>query len=63
MLVIDDVPRLVAPYAGAWIEILAYDGVFTGSDVAPYAGAWIEIPFMPEIYYFAKSRSLRGSVD
>ena len=42
----------VAPYAGAWIEMLrwgAYDRAF---GVAPYAGAWIEIkikePFAQE---------------
>ena len=34
---------MVAPYAGAWIEIfnmVYFDGI---TDVAPYAGAWIEI--------------------
>ena len=55
---------MVAPLAGAWIEIAEekgkkYDGLY----VAPLAGAWIEIG---KTYYFrsdCKSRSPRGSVD
>ena len=38
--------RLVAPYAGAWIEI---SFPLPGTDpqtVAPYAGAWIEIKYI-----------------
>ena len=35
-------PR-VAPYAGAWIEIVISKSVMVRSGVAPYAGAWIEI--------------------
>ena len=34
---------LVAPYAGAWIEITKVSEMSFGSTVAPYAGAWIEI--------------------
>ena len=33
----------VAPYAGAWIEILAKASKTYAILVAPYAGAWIEI--------------------
>ena len=35
--------NLVAPFAGAWIEI--YENVTTVifDEVAPFAGAWIEI--------------------
>ena len=33
----------VAPYAGAWIEIVTVVVFWYSSDVAPYAGAWIEI--------------------
>ena len=33
----------VAPFAGAWIEILSPTLKGDGSDVAPFAGAWIEI--------------------
>ena len=36
---------LVAPYAGAWIEILCKMGNPYKSMVAPYAGAWIEIDY------------------
>ena len=35
--------RLVAPLAGAWIEILLIRAVATVRPVAPLAGAWIEI--------------------
>ena len=34
---------LVAPYAGAWIEMTVIMGRLPPSLVAPYAGAWIEI--------------------
>ena len=38
------VGALVAPYAGAWIEIVAQPVVTNQyGEVAPYAGAWIEI--------------------
>ena len=33
----------VAPFAGAWIEILSYLLNFVYASVAPFAGAWIEI--------------------
>ena len=36
----------VAPYAGAWIEIMAIARVIRVIVVAPYAGAWIEICFI-----------------
>ena len=35
---------LVAPLAGAWIEILSGNSSRYSSPVAPLAGAWIEIP-------------------
>ncbi len=35
--------HVVAPYAGAWIEILTHTVIGGFSGVAPYAGAWIEI--------------------
>ena len=34
---------LVAPLAGAWIEILTHEEAEIINDVAPLAGAWIEI--------------------
>ena len=36
-------PQRVAPYAGAWIEILLPSPYIQQYHVAPYAGAWIEI--------------------
>ena len=35
--------NIVAPLAGAWIEIGATVGVAVGATVAPLAGAWIEM--------------------
>ena len=34
---------VVAPYTGAWIEILTSQKKFFKKFVAPYTGAWIEI--------------------
>ena len=34
---------IVAPFAGAWIEISTLDSIYKNYDVAPFAGAWIEI--------------------
>ena len=34
---------LVAPFAGAWIEIKYVIGYFSRHIVAPFAGAWIEM--------------------
>ena len=34
---------MVAPFAGAWIEISDLDQRSTAACVAPFAGAWIEI--------------------
>ena len=36
-------PVPVAPYTGAWIEILLSVAVLYHVIVAPYTGAWIEI--------------------
>ena len=35
--------KIVAPYAGAWIEIVVILSFMRFKIVAPYAGAWIEI--------------------
>jgi len=35
--------HLVAPHAGAWIEITNYEARLCVAIVAPHAGAWIEI--------------------
>ena len=34
---------IVAPYMGAWIEIIKSDELDVAISVAPYMGAWIEI--------------------
>ena len=34
---------LVAPFAGAWIEMLSLSPSASKIQVAPFAGAWIEI--------------------
>ena len=40
---VDWLADIVAPFAGAWIEIFNIDNVLKWRDVAPFAGAWIEI--------------------
>ena len=54
---------LVAPLAGAWIEMRCNIARFCACIVAPLAGAWIEIPSIKEGEQMAKRRSPRGSVD
>ena len=39
----NDVVGFVAPYTGAWIEIVVAGATITLSIVAPYTGAWIEM--------------------
>ena len=53
----------VAPFAGAWIEIIGLLHIKEKLSVAPFAGAWIEMRYW--ILKMGKSagRSLRGSVD
>ncbi|MNY61935.1 hypothetical protein D3C86_1986840 [compost metagenome] len=53
----------VAPYAGAWIEIIHPGLHGLCVIVAPYAGAWIEMAgSTPRPHWFIR-RSLCGSVD
>ena len=54
---------VVAPLAGAWIEIYfnySIDNIFL---VAPLAGAWIEMLKKLFVLYSILGRSPRGSVD
>ena len=51
---------LVAPYAGAGIEISLPWGAFSVSSVAPYAGAGIEIGISSTGLLMLYSRPLRG---
>ena len=53
---------MVAPFAGAWIEIV-YIPIFRRINyVAPFAGAWIEMYILKKASS-SFCRSLRGSVD
>ena len=38
-------PKVVAPFAGAWIEIVIMYLCFVKENVAPFAGAWIEMQY------------------
>ena len=54
----------VAPYTGAWIEIIDRLEQFENWDtVAPYTGAWIEIQIKILSYDSTLSRTLHGCVD
>ena len=53
----------VAPYAGAWIEIVLGLTFTKKYDVAPYAGAWIEIHIRIDYFLTLDCRPLRGGVD
>ena len=54
---------MVAPFAGAWIEIGIMLAIISYLLVAPFAGAWIEILLCGALLLSYKGRSLRGSVD
>ena len=41
----------VAPFVGAWIEILLWLPLIRADRVAPFVGAWIEIP-LPSVVTF-----------
>ena len=53
----------VAPYTGAWIEILCQLYSCIRALVAPYTGAWIEIGWFGNVWNAIIGRSLHGSVD
>ena len=38
-----DMPMIVAPLVGAWIEMYEGANVYTSIAVAPLVGAWIEM--------------------
>ena len=53
----------VAPFVGAWIEIV-YGGIVTDDEeVAPFVGAWIEIVKIKMTARRIRGRSVRRSVD
>ena len=53
----------VAPFAGAWIEIVYTYATNHPINVAPFAGAWIEMNDCQQNKGMGERRSLRGSVD
>ena len=55
--------HIVAPFAGAWIEINHTPEKERYIQVAPFAGAWIEINCIQHREGSGISRSLCGSVD
>ena len=54
---------IVAPHAGAWIEICDRRGTGTLCKVAPHAGAWIEIGRQRRKMVSTYCRAPRGRVD
>ena len=59
----ENVEEIVAPLAGAWIEILQSPTIQVRLCVAPLAGAWIEISKGLPVTHFLNRRSPCGSVD
>ena len=55
--------KVVAPHAGAWIEILTSSVRIAAMFVAPHAGAWIEIVLRLSAPYVPLRRTPRGCVD
>ena len=55
--------RRVAPFTGAWIEMMLTYQNGTKQNVAPFTGAWIEIESEPLECQWLNGRSLYGSVD
>ena len=54
---------LVAPHAGAWIEMVDEDYSYRKAKVAPHAGAWIEILYCSIWVTSALRRTSRRCVD
>ena len=40
----------VAPFTGAWIEMLDFGRAVMSTSVAPFTGAWIEIPWLSDFF-------------
>ena len=55
--------RAVAPFTGAWIEIVVGVIAIGIVTVAPFTGAWIEISWFAPVLFTLSRRSLHGSVD
>ena len=56
--------KAVAPFTGAWIEIIVIANVAIAiTAVAPFTGAWIEIRIIVSTYQAVSGRTLHGCVD
>ncbi len=55
--------EVVAPLAGAWIEIVGVGKDVIRYTVAPLAGAWIEIFYNRLRILYTPGRTPRGCVD
>ena len=53
----------VAPFVGAWIEIIDCPALMRFCTVAPFVGAWIEILVIVALDTLRYRRSVRRSVD
>ena len=62
-ITLNAVDIIVAPFVGAWIEIIVETGIAVYTYVAPFVGAWIEIVLAVATGVTSACRSLRGSVD
>ena len=62
-MVIDEPEKIVAPFTGAWIEILDMRFKDMVYYVAPFTGAWIEIDDLRPLKLTWSCRSLHGCVD
>jgi len=54
---------VVAPFTGAWIEIIDAQDYRLEYDVAPFTGAWIEILSIISKMSILWCRTLHGCVD
>ena len=52
---------LVAPFAGAWIEIYYVQSYRPNRSVAPFAGAWIEIELAHSFITFSHVAPFAGA--
>ena len=53
----------VAPFTGAWIEIVPTLGGVSDHPVAPFTGAWIEMDGASRLKVVVYGRALHGRVD
>ena len=54
-------PSNVAPFTGAWIEIVEVTFVVLDSTVAPFTGAWIEIGMLFQYQKLAQVAPFTGA--